>query len=313
MVPDFGKYHAHGNDYLVVDPSRTGLDLGPATARLLCDRHHGLGADGLVLLPAAPVPSGRPVPVRLWNPDGSVCERSGNGLRMAALHLVEHGGQPAEVVLRTAAGDSLVQVLDPDVATVRIGLGRPSFAAADVPVLGVTGPAVQVPFQAAGRELTVTCLHNGGPHAVVPLDAVSPELAAELGPALATHPRFPDRTNVELVRVLDRGTVEVEAWERGAGYTSSSGSGAAAAVAAAAELGLVAGRVQVQMPGGAVDVTIAAGEIVLCGPVEQVAVGDFGPALRRRLGLPPGRDGRPPGVAVAGAAGRPVATGGGSR
>jgi diaminopimelate epimerase len=285
---EFAKYQALGNDYLVVDPNRTGLPSTPQVARLLCDRHRGIGADGVLFGPNGPVQAGAPVGLRILNPDGSGCGKSGNGLRMFALYLAEHYLAENEFVIRTAAGDSPVQVLDFAAGLVRVGMGRPAFDAADIPLLGAHGPAIGQPLEVAGARLTVTCVHNGNPHTVVPLDEVSAAQAHALGPLVAGHPRLPDRSNVQFLRVLDRRTVQIEIWERGAGYTLASGSSSCAAASAAHALGLVDSAVEVRMPGGSVQVGIAAdGTVSLTGGAEQVAVGTFAPAFRRRLGLAP--------------------------
>jgi diaminopimelate epimerase len=300
---DFAKYHALGNDYVLVDPvAIEGADL-PAAARLLCDRRLGIGGDGLMVGPLGPVRPCEPVELRLFNPDGSACERSGNGMRMFALHLMQHHGTGPRVVLRTAAGDAPVEVLDADAGLVRIGTGTPSFQPADVPVLGMPAPTVARPLIVDGRELTVTCLNNGNPHAVVtPPDRapVTPELARRLGPLVAGHARFPSRTNVQFLTVLDRAAIRIEIFERGAGYTPASGASACAAASAAREQGLVDGHVDVHMSGGTVTVDIdGAGAVTLTGVVRPVVTGRFASALRAQLGArPPHRkhltEGEPP-------------------
>jgi diaminopimelate epimerase len=283
-VSHFARYHALGNDYLVVDPAVVGPDVAPPTARLLCDRHFGLGADGLLVGPLGPVEPGEPVRLAILNPDGTACGRSGNGLRIFALHLAVRHPVGSEFVLRTAAGDSPVRVLDLGTGLVRVGMGRPSFDAADIPLLGESGPVLARPLLVGARELTVSCVHNGNPHTVVPLPAVSAGFAREFGPRIAGHARFPDRTNVQFLHVVDRGTVDIEIWERGAGYTLASGASACAAVSAGYELGLVDRRVRVRMPGGAVEVEVDDdGSVSMTGAAEQIAEGEFAPAFRRRL------------------------------
>ncbi|MDQ0810993.1 diaminopimelate epimerase [Streptomyces sp. B3I7] len=285
---DFVKYQALGNDYLVVDPLRIdllGLPSAPTAARLLCDRHRGIGADGVLVGPLGAVRAGEPVVLRTFNPDGSPCGRSANGLRIFALYLSQHRGGGRDVVLRTHAGDTAVRIDDPAAGLVRVDMGRPSFEAADVPAPDLPGPVVDRVLEVSGRRLRVTCLNNGNPHTVVPLPEVSAALARELGPAIAGHPAFPERTNVQFLRVLDRGTVEIEIWERGAGYTLASGAGACAAVSAAHVLGLVDRAVRVRMPGGAVGTTVdPRGAVTLAGVVEQVAAGTLAPMFLDRLG-----------------------------
>ncbi|OEJ24413.1 diaminopimelate epimerase [Streptomyces agglomeratus] len=282
-MSDFTKYQALGNDYLVIDPLRVDFTATAQTVRLLCDRHLGVGADGVLIGPTAEPRPGEPVGLRIFNSDGSPCEKSGNGLRMFALYLAEHYGagpvrpeEPAEtsVVLRTVAGDSRADILDFAEGRVRVEMGVPAFAT-DAPV-GLT---------AGARHLDVIGLHLGNPHTVVPLDEVSADLARELGPLIAWHPAYPEGTNVQFLSVLDRGTIRIEVWERGAGYTLASGSSACAATAAAHRLGLVGEHVVVEMAGGTMEVSVGEqGEITMTGTAEQVATGDFSPAFRARLG-----------------------------
>jgi diaminopimelate epimerase len=292
-VIDFFKYQAAGNDYLVIDPRSTDFPLTREAIRLVCDRHRGIGADGVLYGPLETPRPGVPVTLDLYNSDGSDCGRSGNGLRMFALHLA---GQEAgawadgrEFILRTAAGDCPVRVLDAAEGRVEVGMGRPSFDAADLPLLqddGVPygGRAVRVPLTVDGDELTVTCVYNGNPHTVVLVDAPSADLARRLGPGIARHPRFPNATNVQFIRMVDRSVMELEVFERAAGYVTASGSSACAAVSAARELGLCDGRVEVRMPGGSLEITVAEdGAVTMTGDAEQVAAGSFAPALRARL------------------------------
>lgn len=282
---DFAKYHALGNDYLVIDPAHTDLAVDGEVARRLCDRHLGVGADGVLVGPMSPVTPGGPVELRIFNSDGSECGRSGNGIRLFALYLAEHYLEKTDFTVRTNAGDSQVQILDAGAGVVRIGMGRPSFDAADVPVLGLSGPAVGFPLAVGSSTVTVTSLNNGNPHTVVLRDEVSADLARDLGPRIAGHPRFPERTNVQFARVRDRATIEIEIWERGAGYTLASGASACAAASVARELDLVDGAVTVLMPGGSLEIVIDAdGSVAMTGAVEQVAVGRLSPALRGRLG-----------------------------
>ncbi|MDT9687532.1 diaminopimelate epimerase [Streptomyces sp. P9(2023)] len=291
---DFYKYQAAGNDYLVIDPRHTDFPVTREAIRLICDRHRGIGADGVLHGPLEPPRPGVPVALDLYNSDGSDCGRSGNGLRMFALHLA--GQEPGawadgrEFTIRTAAGDSSVRVLDAAEGRVEVGMGRPGFDAADMPLLqedGTTpyeGRTVGIPLTVDGEKLTVSCVYNGNPHTVVPVDEPSEELARRLGPGIAGHPRFPDRTNVQFMRMVDRAVMELEVYERGAGYVTASGASACAAVSAARELGLCDAGVEVRMPGGAVRIAVAEdGRVTMTGDAEQVAAGSFAPALRARL------------------------------
>jgi diaminopimelate epimerase len=284
-MPDFRKYQALGNDYIVIDSHEVAWEPAAELVRILCDRHLGIGADGILFGPMGPVVSGHSVGLRIFNSDGSSCERSANGIRIFALHLARHHlTSVREFVIRTDAGDSRAEIREFATGVVRVAMDMASFQADDLPVLGLTGPAINWQIDVDGRTLTVTSLHNGNPHTVVFLDTASPGLARELGPRIAEHPRFPGRTNVEFVQVVDRATLDVEIWERGAGYTLASGSGSWAAASAARALGLVDELVTCRMPGGNLELDFnpdSSGSMT--GVVEEVMVGEFSAALRTRL------------------------------
>lgn len=285
-MADFVKYQALGNDYLILDAQQLRWDPSPAAAQQLCDRHFGIGADGVLYGPIEPVEAGRPVELVTLNSDGTTCGLSANGVRMFALHLAEHYLDTTKFTIRTPAGDSLVEIADFSAGLVRVNLGQPSFEAGAIPVLGLSGPAIDWTLDLEGEQLTATCVHNGNPHTVVFLEELTADRARELGPQIALHPRFPERTNVEFARVLDRRLIEVEIWERGAGYTLASG-GSGCAVASAAHLaGLVDDELTVRMPGGQLQVSIGADHCVtMTGIVEKVATGDFSASLSDRLGV----------------------------
>ncbi|MEU9703325.1 diaminopimelate epimerase [Streptomyces sp. NPDC047981] len=291
---DFYKYQAAGNDYVVIDPRQTDIPVTREAIRRICDRHLGIGADGVLHGPLEPPRPGVPVVLDLYNSDGSDCGRSGNGLRMFALHLAgqepETWADGREFTLRTGAGESSARVLDLAGGRVAVGMGRPSFDASDLPLLQEDGTspfegrALDVPLTVDGEKLTVSCVYNGNPHTVVPVDAPTAELAHRLGPGIAGHTRFPHRTNVQFMRMVSRSVLELEVYERGAGYVTASGASACAAVSVARELGLCEARVEVRMPGGAVEIAVAEdGSVTMTGDAEQVAAGTFAPALRARL------------------------------
>ena len=290
-MSDFLKYQALGNDYLIVDPGSTDLVPTPALVRLLCDRHYGIGSDGVLFGPVGPVASAEPIGLRIFNPDGGECERSGNGLRIFGLYLAEHYLKDDEFTVRTPAGDARVEILDAEAGLIKVDMGRPCFEADQVPVEGLSGPAVGWSLALGDRTFTVTSVNVGNPHTVVPLPQVGAELARDLGPRIARHPRFPHGTNVQFLQVIERTRIRIEIWERGAGYTLASGSSSCAAAAAARALDLVDDEVEVQMPGGSLRISFdPAGSIQLTGTAEPVAGGWFAPGFRARL-LAAGRTG----------------------
>jgi diaminopimelate epimerase len=276
----FCKYQALGNDYLVLEP--VGADLEPAVVRAICDRRLGLGADGVLVEDVSP--DGR-LALRIFNPDGSQAEKSGNGLRIFARYLWDRGrvgGEPFDVA--TKGGTVRCQVRDAG-RMVFVEMGAASFDAAAIPVAGPRREVVAEEIEVVGERLRFTAVTVGNPHCVVFVDAPTPELARRLGPALEVHPAFPRRTNVQFARVVDRGRIELEVWERGAGYTLASGSSACAAAAAAVRLGLCDGAVTVAMPGGELAIGVGADfTLTMLGPVRKVAEGVLSDELLRDAG-----------------------------
>jgi diaminopimelate epimerase len=259
------KYQALGNDYLVVDlpgPLEDLVRLLP----VLCHRNFGLGADGLLAFdPAA-------MSVRIFNPDGSEAQKSGNGLRIAAAHAVLEHGAPKSFEIRTmdrANQVEVVEALGPRVSC-ELDIGRPSFRAADLPAL-VEGEPRRVSIETPAGTVQAALVSVGNPHAVVFGESVDPRRMIQLGPHIERHPMFPERTNVQLVEVLDRGRARIEIWERGAGYTLASGTSASAVAAALMREGLVDDEVTVVMAGGELQVRKGAdGGLIQRGPAQRV-------------------------------------------
>lgn len=260
----FIKSHGLGNDYLVAH--RVPRPLAAADAVAICDRHTGAGSDG-ILEPVAP--QGADYGLRIWNPDGSLAEKSGNGLRIFARYLVDHRGAPPAFSVSVDAG--VVQcVVDDEAVTVE--MGRATFAPAEIPC---QQPLLRSPLDIDGDTLHVTAVGVGNPHCVVffPPDTDLDALPwRRWGAVLERHPLFPNRTNVQFARRRDAHTVEIRIWERGAGETSASGSSSCATAAAAVRLREVeAGPLRLVMPGGELSVTVGdQWALTLRGPVEEV-------------------------------------------
>jgi diaminopimelate epimerase len=252
----FAKGHALGNDYLVVEPARLSFALTPAMVRRLCDRHRGVGGDGvLALVPSAHADAG----LRIYNPDGSEAEKSGNGLRIFARWLVENG-RVAGDRFRVETPGGLVEcrinrehgrILD-----IGVAMGRASFRSDDVPCSGPSREVVAEPVEVAGTVLRVTAVGIGNPHCVVFVDDPVTADLGRLGPALEHHALFPRRTNVQVARVVGPQRVRVRVWERGAGETLASGSSACAVAAACVRLGYTDRAVTVVMDGGLLHVQV---------------------------------------------------------
>ncbi|MGA7911071.1 MAG: diaminopimelate epimerase [Candidatus Dormiibacterota bacterium] len=265
MRIDLIKYQALGNDYLVLDLPGP-LDEVVPLLPLLCDRNLGLGSDGLLAFdPAAMI-------VRIFNPDRSEAQKSGNGLRITAAHAVLEHGAGDRFELRTADRANAVRVLARDGAEVssEIDIGRPSFKAADLPAR-FEGEPGRVHLDTPAGGVNAVLVSVGNPHCVVFGQPVTKQRCLELGPHLERHDAFPERTNVQLCEVIDRAHVRVEIWERGAGYTLASGTSASAVAAACMREGLVGDHVTVKMPGGNLAVRReSSGNLVQSGPARRV-------------------------------------------
>ena len=249
----FEKWHALGNAYLLVEQPDAG-ELSAARVRRLCDVDTGIGSDGLLEVTGRDAARAA---VRIWNPDGSTAELSGNGTRIAAAWMLRESGLP-EVEIETES--KLVRAAPGSLDLVRQELGAVSVG--DDEVLDV-----------AGERLGIVPVDAGNPHAVVRRDTLSRDDLLRLGPAIETHPRFPGRTNVQLAAPDPPGAISVLVWERGAGETAASGSSAVAVAAAAVARGWCASPVRVAMPGGELVVTITGGDATLEGPAERICAG----------------------------------------
>ena len=265
MRIDLIKYQALGNDYLVLDlpgPLEQVVPLLP----FLCDRNRGLGADGLLAF------NPPRMSVRIFNPDGSEAQKSGNGLRITAAHAVLEHGAGDHFELRTGDRANPVRVLSRDAAEIfcELDIGRPSFRAADLPALFDGEPDRVSLYTPAGR-VEAMLVSVGNPHCVVFGEPVTKPRCLELGPLLENHAAFPERTNVQLFEVIDRAHARMEVWERGAGYTLASGTSASAVAAACMRAELVDDRVTIQMPGGNLEIQrMESGNLVQSGPARRV-------------------------------------------
>jgi diaminopimelate epimerase len=270
---EFVKAHGTGNDFVVVEDLDDRHRLSAEFVRAVCDRHFGVGGDGLIRI--APGTAARFF-MDYRNADGSVAEMCGNGVRVVGKYLADRGLVAGDFDLETRAGvKRLWLARGPDglVDRVTVDMGAPSFARADLPMLG-EGEALKEPLEVGGRVLVATCLSMGNPHAVLFVDQVDAVPLAELGPLLETNPAFPNRTNVEFVQVVDETRVRQRTWERGVGETLACGTGACAVAVASQLRGHTGERVTVELRGGPLELDWAPGRTVrLTGPAREVARG----------------------------------------
>jgi diaminopimelate epimerase len=281
----FIKYHALGNDYIVLNPEDYPdwkAAPSPVQIRTVCHRNFGVGSDGILW---GPLPSKTSqFGLRIFNPDGSEAEKSGNGLRIFSRYLYDRKLAPSdgrEFTIETPGGQVTSAVRDAG-RMITVAMGSVSFRSDRVPVRleEIGGYAREVINEklrgVADRDFLFCAATIGNPHCVLPLAEaeVTPEFAKYYGPHVETHPAFPKKTNVQFLHVINRSNIRIEIWERGAGYTLASGSSSSAAAAVAHRLGLAGRHVTVHMPGGEIDIEIGEKyEIQMTGPVTRVAEG----------------------------------------
>lgn len=287
----FSKLQATGNDFILAD-ARTTEREWQRLARAMCDRHFGVGADGLILVQTS---NSADLKMRLFNSDGSEAEVSGNGLRCFAKYAIEKGlpeknrSQAGEsdrfVTIETLSGVRRVKahVSGNKVVRAEVNMGVPRFQPEQIPVrvqVGIpisSGELLNYPLMIDGKRLSLSILSMGNPHAVSFLSQpVADFPLAEIGPKVERHSMFPQRTNFEAARILSRERIEARVWERGVGETLACGSGASAIAVAARLLDYVDRQVDVIVAGGTLTVSWdMVGDVLLSGPVEEVFTGEW--------------------------------------
>ncbi len=246
------KWEGLGNDYLVLEEEALPGPLAPQAVVNLCDRHRGVGADGVLLKCAASgaVP-GAVARMRVFNPDGSESEMCGNGIRIFARYLAQKGEvEKDEFLVETLAGPIRPRLLADGRVRVDMGWARFVSDSIDVTRFGGESPVIEAELVAGDERLRFTFVDVGNPHCVILVDDPPNVDIDRLGPLVERHPAFPRRVNVEFVRVETDGTVTMRVWERGVGETQACGTGATAVAAACVRLGLVSSPVTVHLPGG---------------------------------------------------------------
>jgi diaminopimelate epimerase len=270
----YSKYHALGNDYIVIDPKDLAAGLTAKQIKLICHRNFGVGSDGILL---GPLPSKQcRFALRIFNPDGSEAEKSGNGLRIFSRYLWDAGlVKGEEFAIETLGGAVKSTVLDHG-KTVRVEMGQVSFRSDRIPVTGPAREVINETLTVADKSFQFCAATVGNPHCVIPRTEVAPDLAKAYGPGIEVHPLFPKRINVQFMKVLDRSRIQIEIWERGAGYTLASGSSSSAAAAVAHKLGLCDRSISVLMPGGTISIEIQDDFFIrMTGSVTKVAEGQI--------------------------------------
>ncbi len=271
---NFYKYQALGNDYIVIPPTADQAELTHREIIRICDRHYGVGSDGILLGPLLSAEAD--FQLRFFNPDGGEFEKSGNGLRIFARYLWdEELVDEAPFTISTPGGIVTARVFE-DGEQVQVDMGQVSFDSRAIPVIGPAREVLDETLALDREILYFSAATVGNPHCVVKLDEVSAALAQRLGPMVEQDLRFPNRTNVQFMQVLDRANIRIEIWERGVGYTLASGSSSSAAAAVAHRLGYCDNQVRVHCPGGIIDIVIGEDwSIQMTGAVTRVCHGEI--------------------------------------
>jgi diaminopimelate epimerase len=247
----FAKYQGIGNDFVMLADPRDEVELTPRLVRALSDRHFGIGADGVIRV--APGVDGADLSMDYVNSDGSIGEMCGNGIRCLALFAREEGMTDAtHMQVATPAGLMTIDVGEN--GRVRVDMGAPIFDPAGIPIRWEGPEALHAKLEVEGEVVEATCLSMGNPHAVLFVDDPERAPVATLGPRLETHEAFPNRANVEFVRVVSPTRVEMRVWERGVGETLACGTGACAAAVASRLIGGAEAEMVVALPGGELEI-----------------------------------------------------------
>ena len=277
------KYHGLGNDYFVFDPNKNELKLTKENVRMICDRNFGMGSDGIL---EGPIFQEDKIYVKVWNPDGSEAEKSGNGDRIFAKYLKDAGYiQKKHVTFYTLSGAIQVTYLNEDGSRLRASAGKLSFWSDEIPVTGERREVINEDMVFGRTLYPVTCVSIGNPHCVI--------LVCKIGDYAEIARYFPNKINTQLLKVIDQENIQIEIFERGVGYTLASGSCACAAAGVAYKLGMTNPGVTVHMPGGKLQVEIqddwevfATGEVFYIGKISLSS--EFGERLRAAVSIEEG-------------------------
>ena len=284
----FVKMHGLGNEYIVLDSSNIDFQLTRQAIMRLCNVHFGIGSDGIVLkVPSAKADFG----FRVYNPDGSEAEKSGNGLRILCKYLYDYGFAKS----RQFSVETLTDIVYADIVKeekgktllISVDMGKAIFSSRSIPVDSDKPEYIAQKINAGDREFEVSCVSVGNPHCVVIKQDLDEEEIRKYGPLLENHPLFPNRVNVQFAKVLSDHDAQIMIWERGAGYTLASGSSACAASCVLVKRGLVKGALTMYMQGGTMKIQIDdEWNIRMTGEVREIAKGEMGNELLEDLERP---------------------------
>jgi diaminopimelate epimerase len=281
----FVKMHGLGNEYIVLESNNIDFQLTKQAIMRLCNIHYGLGSDGIVMLvPSAKADFG----FRVYNPDGSEAEKSGNGLRILCKYLYDYGHTGA----RQFSVETIKDIVYADIVEeekgkailIQVDMGKAIFTSRDIPVISDQPEFIGQRLMAGDKEFEVNCVSVGNPHCVVIRQELDESEIRTYGPLLENHPLFPNRINVQFAKVLSSHDAQILIWERGAGYTLASGSSSCAASSVLVKRGLIKGDLTMHMQGGTLKIQIDRNwNIRMTGEVREIARGVFSGELLEDL------------------------------
>ena len=277
----FVKSHGLGNDYIVLNSHEISFDLTESNIRTICDVHYGIGSDGILVLTDSDKAD---FGLRIFNPDGSEAEKSGNGLRIFSKFLYDYGyAKSASFSIDTLGGLVHAVVTETDkgkARTIQVDMGSAIFKAVDIPVISEKKECIDETLQLSDKAYTINCVSVGNPHCIIIKDELSVEEILHYGSQIENHSMFPNRINVQFAKVISPSLVEILIWERGAGYTLASGSSSSAVASIMVKKGLTNRDITVRMPGGDLKLSIAGDwQIRMTGDVREIASGYFSKEL----------------------------------
>ncbi len=281
----FVKMHGAGNDFVVIDGTKEGVaeEQLPNLARRACDRHMGVGSDGIILVLPSRTANFR---MRMFNPDGSEAEMCGNGIRCFGKYVFDrkmHGDVVLSVETLSGIKTLKLNAVGGKVRTVRVEMGEPKLLRSEIPMKGANTKVISEPLKVAGKKLAITCVSIGNPHCATFVDSVDSYPVEKIGPQFENHPHFPQRTNVEFVEVVGRDEIKMRVWERGAGETLACGTGACAAAVASILNDKVSRKVTTRLPGGDLLIEwMGDGKLFLTGPAEELFEGRIGASALKK-------------------------------
>ena len=254
MSMSFNKFHGLGNDYLVYDIIKNKKELETKDIKKICNRNYGFGSDGILV---GPYIDGEQIGVKIYNPDGSEAEISGNGVRIFAKYLKDVGYIKDDYfILNTLGGEVGIKFNNKSGTNMTVSMGKLSFDRDDIGCINTPKEMVDVDLKFNENIYKCTCVNLGNPHVIIPMEEISREKVCEIGEHAESAEYFPNRINTQIIKIVDRNHIDIEIYERGAGYTLASGTAGCVAAGAAYKLGLVDADVVVHMPGGNLEIAV---------------------------------------------------------